>query len=111
MNEKKYNKLVRDKIPEIIENDGQSAKIKILDNKEYLEKLDEKLLEECKEVMESKDTNSKIEEIADTLEVLYAIIDSLGTTRSKVEEVRLNKCEKRGAFKDKIFLESTTAKN
>ena len=105
--QKTYNKLVRDKIPEIIKNSGSTAETEILDNQTYLKMLDEKLLEECNELIGASDNDSKIEEMADVLEVLHAIADTLGVTMSRVEVVRLDKQKKRGSFKKKILLKST----
>ncbi|MDR1627299.1 MAG: nucleoside triphosphate pyrophosphohydrolase [Oscillospiraceae bacterium] len=105
-NRKTFNKLVRDKIPEILEKNGAKPETQILDDSTYLKLLDEKLLEECKEVINAEDSNSKIEELADILEVIRAIFDTLNVTFEQIEKVRLEKQEKRGAFKSKILLKS-----
>lgn len=63
-----YNKLVRDRIPEIIEDSGKTCEVEVIDDKTYLEMLDEKLTEELNEYCESHN----IEELADLLEVVYA---------------------------------------
>lgn len=97
---KVYNKLVRDKIPEIIEADGKSCKTKILSDEEYLKMIDAKLDEELAEY--HKDQN--IEELADLMEVIYAATEARGYSVEQLEAVRLAKVEKRGAFKEKIFL-------
>ena len=97
-----YNKLVRDKIPQIIQNKGGKCSIKILDNENYLKMLNIKLQEELKEYLESGD----IEELADLEEVLRAILDLKNVSYQDFENIRQTKTEKRGAFKDKIFLES-----
>jgi predicted house-cleaning noncanonical NTP pyrophosphatase (MazG superfamily) len=110
-NKKVFNKLVRDRIPEIIESSGDIPEIEILDDLTYSKMLDEKLLEECNELLEASDGNAKVEEIADTLEVLYAMVDVLGVTMKEIEEIRLNKREKRGAFKKKFLLKSTMPKS
>ena len=100
---KTYNKLVRDKIPEIIINNGaKSIKIKTLDDKTYLEALNTKLQEELNEYLAS----GEIEELADLEEVLRAILDAKQTSYQDFENIRNSKVQKRGAFKDKIFLES-----
>lgn len=96
----KYNKLVRDRIPEIIEESGKSCKAVILDDAEYLRMLDAKLDEELAEY--HKDQN--IEELADLLEVIYAAAIARGCTVEELEQVRRQKVEERGAFKRKIFL-------
>jgi len=98
-----YNKLVRDKIPEIIEKNNEVCKIKILDDQEYLLELNKKLQEEVKEYLES----GEVEELADIEEVLRAILDVKKCTYENFEEIRQTKVDKRGAFKQKIFLEST----
>lgn len=99
---KKYNKLVRDKIPEIIEKDGKIVKLHILSDEEYLVALDKKLLEEVKEYQEDKN----LEEMADILEVLYAICRAHGYSLEDLEAKRSEKVKKRGGFENKIFLES-----
>lgn len=98
-----YNKLVRDKIPQIIEDNGDHCHTKILNNDEYLTELNAKLHEEMKEYLES----GEIEELADLEEVLRAIVEAKGYRHSDFENIRLQKVEKRGAFKEKIFLIST----
>ena len=99
---KVYNKLVRDKIPEIIEQDGRRCTARVLNDEEYLKALDAKLDEELAEY--HKDQNVK--ELADLLEVLYAAAEARGFTEDELEAVREAKAEKRGQFKKKLFLES-----
>lgn len=96
-----HNKLVRDKIPEIIEQSGKTAHTHILTNDEYISELDRKLGEEFAEYQADKN----LEELADMLEVMYAIATARGYSTEKLETVRREKAEKRGAFNDKIFLE------
>lgn len=96
-----HNKLVRNKIPEIIQSSGKIPHIHILSNESYLEELDKKLNEECAEYQADKD----LEELADMLEVMYAIVKARGYTVEELENVRLKKREMRGGFEDKIFLE------
>lgn len=96
-----HNKLVRDKIPEIIENTGKTAYCHILTEDEYIAELDKKLNEECAEYQADK----SLEELADMLEVMYAIAEARGYSIAELESVRAEKAEKRGGFKDRIFLE------
>ena len=96
-----HNKLVRDKIPEIIENAGKTPMMHILSNDEYISELDKKLNEECAEYQADK----SIEELADMLEVMYAIAEARGWSVSELEAERREKAEKRGGFKKKIYLE------
>lgn len=92
-------KLVRDKIPEIIKNDGKTPIIEVLSNEAYLKELDKKLNEEVAEYQADK----SIEEMADVLEVLFAICEGRGHTVEELLQVRESKREKRGGFKDKIY--------
>ena len=97
----KYNKLVRDKIPEIIKQDNKHPITHIASNQEYWEKLKEKLLEEVNEFLE----DSTEEEFIDILEVIHAISDFKQFNKNKVNMLRKDKAEKRGRFKDKIILD------
>lgn len=98
-----YNKLIRDKIPQIIKEKGQTAVTHIADEKEYWVKLKEKLGEEIQEFLKDESP----EEIADVLEVLYAICDFKKISRAEIEKIRQEKAAKRGGFKDRIILEET----
>lgn len=99
----KYNKLVRDKIPEYIKSKGEVPITHIANDKEYWEKLKEKLLEEIDEFQ--KDENA--EEFADILEVLDAIADYKKFNREEIERMKARKAEERGKFKDRIILEES----
>ena len=92
-------KLVRDKIPEIIRADGKKPITRILTTEEYLEELDEKLNEEIAEYQADK----SLEEMADVLEVLFAICEARGHSVEELMEVREAKREKRGGFEERIF--------
>lgn len=98
----KYDKLVRDKIPQIIKEKGSNSIIHIADDIEYWEKLKAKLQEEVDEVLE--DTNID-EELADLLEVIHAIVDFKWIKFEELEQIMLKKREERGGFKGKIILE------
>ena len=99
---KNYNKLVRDKIPEIIEADGKRCNIHVLQQDEYLNALEAKLNEEVGEYQEDKN----LEEMADILEVLQAICIARGYTLKELEDLRAKKAAERGGFEQRIFLES-----
>ena len=96
-----HNKLVRDKIPEIIEKSGKTAFCRTLSDSEYLEMLDKKLSEELNEYLSDK----SMEEIADLLEVICAVVKARGSEMDEVEKIRLQKKAKRGGFENKILLE------
>ena len=95
-----YNKLVRDRIPEIIESSGKSCSTEILSAEDYLRMLDAKLDEELAEY--HKDQN--IEELADLLEVIRAAAIARGYTIEDLERVRAEKAAKRGGFEKRILL-------
>ncbi len=99
-----YNKLVRDRIPEIIENTGKEFSTRILENKEYIKELKKKSFEELQEYVEANNNEDAIEELADVLEIIHALAEYHGSSIEEVEEVRKQKAEKRGGFKEKIFL-------
>lgn len=103
---KVYNKLVRDKIPEIIEDDGKTCKTRILSDEEYIASLEAKLNEEVAEYQEDKN----LEEMADVLEVLQAICIARGYSLDELEAMRAKKAYERGGFKEKIFLECVEEK-
>ena len=104
---KTYNKLVRDRIPEIIEAKGDKCKIDILSDEEYLKMIDAKLDEELAEY--HKDQN--IEELADLLEVVHAAAIARGYTLEQLEAIRAKKAEERGGFEKKILLINVTSDN
>ena len=96
----KYNKLVRDRIPEIIEASGKTCVTEILSDEEYLKMIDVKLDEELAEY--HKDQN--IEELADLTEAIHAAVIARGYTLEDLERVRAEKAAKRGGFQNKILL-------
>ena len=98
---KRYDKLVRDRIPEVIQAQGKKVVWRILTEEEHLVKLEEKLYEEVEEYQEDK----SLDEMADVLEVLYSICSARGYTAAELEAEREKKAKNRGGFKDRIFLE------
>lgn len=104
---KVYNKLVRDKIPEIIAGDNEKICLtRVMQDEEYLQRLNRKLQEEVNEYIES----GEIEELADLEEVLRAILDFKNVSYEKFEKIRKTKVDERGAFKRKILLISVSEK-
>ena len=104
---KVYNKLVRDKIPQIIEQDNCIPITKILLDEEYLQELNLKLEEELKEYL----IDGNVEELVDIMEIILAILDAKGVSYEDFEMIRKEKVLKRGAFKQKIFLEKVLKKD
>ena len=100
----KDGKLVRDKIPEIIENSGKEPIIRVLEDTEYKEELLKKLYEEYREVIESKTKEETLEECSDVLEVLIALLEYNGYTLEDLLKCRDEKKEKRGAFQKRLYL-------
>ena len=99
----KYNKLVRDRIPEIIKSNGGVPITHIADDKEYWQKLREKLQEEVNEFMQDENA----EEMADILEVIDAIINFKNFNKEELEIIKNKKAEERGKFRDKIILDES----
>lgn len=99
-----YNKLVRDKIPQIIEKDGKSLSKKILFETEYLIAVNEKMQEEIEEYYSSTSNEESLEELADLLELIHAASKALGASINEVEKIREKKARKRGGFEEGIFL-------
>ncbi|MGG1640099.1 nucleoside triphosphate pyrophosphohydrolase [Paenibacillus sp. NRS-1782] len=100
---KEYSKLVRDKIPVIIEASGKKAEMRVLDDAEYKKMLDVKLQEELYEYITAVEKD-QVAELADSVEVVYAILDNKGISIEEFELVRLEKKKKRGGFGEKFLL-------
>jgi predicted house-cleaning noncanonical NTP pyrophosphatase (MazG superfamily) len=98
-----FDKLVRDNIPEIIKNNGETPITHIAEEKEYEEALTRKLHEEIGEFLD----DPSVEEVADIVEVLYAICALNGVDLQSLERVRQQKIEERGNFQKRIILEKT----
>ena len=98
---KVYNKLVRDKIPDIILKDNELPVTRILDDEEFIKELNKKLQEEVNEYLEGEN----VEEMVDILEVIRAILEYKMVSYEEIEDKRKKKAQKRGAFKNKIYLE------
>ena len=99
---KEYNKLVRDLIPEIIQSSGKVCTTATLSDRDYLVALQQKLDEEVAEYQESFDH----EELADILEVVYALAEATGCSEDQLNALRQSKADARGKFKEKILLKT-----
>ena len=95
-----YNKLVRDRIPEIMERNGEKPNIRILTDAEYTLALEKKLDEEVTEYHSDKNT----EELADILEVIFALAEASGCSREELTQTYQEKHDSRGGFEKRYFL-------
>ncbi len=107
MERKIFNKLVRDKIPEMLDKNGGETETEILDNEKYIGCLFNKLKEECEEVITADSKENLAEELADLLEVMNAVAKTNNIDFTEIENIRTAKKEKRGGFDRKIFLKSS----
>jgi predicted house-cleaning noncanonical NTP pyrophosphatase (MazG superfamily) len=101
----RYNKLVRDRIPEIIKKNGGKPKTHIADDEEYWIKLRKKLREELRELVNAETDKERAEEFADVQEVLDAMFAHLGLKRRYVKYIKEKKAKENGQFKKRIILE------
>jgi predicted house-cleaning noncanonical NTP pyrophosphatase (MazG superfamily) len=99
---RQINKLVRDHIPQICENSGQTPETRILDDEDYTSALKAKLHEEVEEYLSDCNT----EELADIIEVIEALAENQGSSLDEIMAIKHHKQEKNGAFRNKIFLMS-----
>ena len=95
-----YNKLIRDNNVRIMQEKGCKVTYEILNDKRYGEELDKKLKEEVEEFLD----DYSVEEMADVMEVIYAILKYRNISMEELEKVRLAKRERKGAFEKRIFL-------
>lgn len=99
-----YNKLVRDKIPDVIHNTGKTCRVRTLSDEEYITELQKKCKEELEEYISSSNDEEAVEELADLLELIHTLAQVHGSNPENLEKVRLNKANERGGFQEKIFL-------
>lgn len=100
----RYNKLIRDKIPEIIGKNGRLAKTRILDSEEYRQELLNKLIEESEELLRAKDKKEITKEIGDVIEIIDYLIKAFNLDRDEIGKLRQERKESRGGFNKKLFL-------
>ncbi|MES2214617.1 MAG: nucleoside triphosphate pyrophosphohydrolase [Pseudomonadota bacterium] len=98
----KIDKLIRDKLPEIIKAKGARIEARIMEQDEYIKRLKDKLIEESLEVSDAT-TEDMIEELADVFEVLHALREALNLSFSQIEQKRLSKKDSNGGFKKKLY--------
>jgi len=104
---KTYNKLIRDKIPEIILNSGKKPTVKVLNKKQFKEELKNKLVEEAKELSCASGKKEIVNELADISELVEWICREYKIEKRDLLKCKKDKNLKRGSFKDKLFLIKT----
>ena len=97
----KYNKLVRDRVPEVIEESGKKPIVHVVHGSELVDKLKDKLKEEVDEFI----VDEAIEELADILEVVYALSFQKGVSIERLEQFRRLKAAERGCFEKGVILD------
>lgn len=104
---KKYNKLIRDRILEIIKAAGERPHWRVLNKKEYLKEIKKKILEEAKELTKAKNKKEVVNEIVDIQELIDVLASELGLAKTGIKRQQKIKNKKRGGFKKKLFLIKT----
>jgi predicted house-cleaning noncanonical NTP pyrophosphatase (MazG superfamily) len=99
-----YNKLVRDGIPDIIEDTNKKYSMKVLEPSQHEVEIKRKLVEELEEYQQASTNEEALEELADLLELIYTVLPLHGFTMEELEEVRVKKLGKRGGFEKGYFL-------
>jgi len=99
-----YNKAIRDKIPEIIQESGEKCNIQTLSDEKFLVEIEKKLSEEVTEYQNDKNP----EELADILELIYRIAQLKGISKQELEQIRIKKLQGRGGFDKNLFLMDTS---
>ncbi|MFS0781194.1 phosphoribosyl-ATP pyrophosphohydrolase [Bacillus sp. 1P06AnD] len=99
-----YNKLVRDRIPKIMEAQGKRLKVRTLVEDEYVRELKNKSKEELDEYLNTDNDGDATEELADLLEVIHALARVHGTDMAGIEKIRMKKAAERGGFNERFFL-------
>ncbi|WP_339226065.1 nucleoside triphosphate pyrophosphohydrolase [Oceanobacillus sp. FSL K6-2867] len=99
-----YNKLVRDRIPEIIKDSGKDLKTETLNHDRYILELKKKLSEEMIEYQSASTKKEQLEELADILELIHSLLHVHGASFEELEQIRADKAAERGSFDEKTFL-------
>ena len=100
----KYNKLIRDRIPEIAKDAGWIPTVRVLKQKEFLDALKKKVFEEAEELIQSKNKEGIIDEIVDIQELLDVLRTEIGLTKPEIKKLQIAKRKKRGGFRKRLFL-------
>jgi predicted house-cleaning noncanonical NTP pyrophosphatase (MazG superfamily) len=98
-----HRKLIRDRIPEHIESQGEKYEVRVMEKKEFEEELKKKLVEEAKELIKAP-KKELLNELADVLELIKSIAKHYKIDFKLVEEKQVKKRKERGGFKKRLFL-------
>lgn len=99
-----YNKLVRDLIPQVIEENGKTCSIRVLEQGEHLEEIKVKMQEEALEFLEAASPKEAVEELADILELVHTAIQMYDVSYEQLEQIRTQKKSQRGGFSKGVYL-------
>ncbi|EEM49221.1 nucleoside triphosphate pyrophosphohydrolase [Bacillus cereus] len=99
-----YNKLIRNKIPQIIKSNGKTPTTRILPQDEYIKEICKKTEEELIEYLEADTKEHKLEELSDLLELINTPTKHKCTTLEEINKIRKKKAKERGDFSDRVFL-------
>ena len=99
-----FNKLIRSKLPDRMAKEGVVVNSQKLEIEEYVAQLKQKIIEEANEVSEAKSREELITELADVLEVIYAIAESTEISQVEIEQARIEKREINGYFKPENYV-------
>ena len=100
----KYNKLIRDRIPEIVKKAGWVPTVRVLKKGEFLGAVKKKVQEEAGELIQSRDKKGIIDEIVDIQELLDVLAAEVKLTKPAVKKLQAAKRKKRGGFRKRLFL-------
>ncbi|MGE6402990.1 nucleoside triphosphate pyrophosphohydrolase [Bacillus cereus] len=103
-----HNKLIRNKIPQIIKNNGKTPTTRTLSQDEYIKEICKKTEEELTEYLEATTKEHKLEELSDLLELINALAEHAGTTLEEINNIRKKKAKERGDFSNRVFLIKVT---
>ncbi|MGR5962264.1 nucleoside triphosphate pyrophosphohydrolase [Bacillus paranthracis] len=103
-----YNKLIRNKIPQIIKSNGKTPTTRILPEEEYIKEICKKTEEELTEYLEATTKEHKLEELSDLLELINALAEHEGTTLKEINNIRKKESRRKRGFSDRIFLIEVT---
>lgn len=101
----RFDKLVRDKIPDSQRREGSNVEVRVLNDTEYIEALKQKIIEESKEINASN-RDEAVKELADLQEALDCMAEVLGAEKAEVVQIQTTKRDKAGSFKDRLFVET-----